>query len=357
MTSKVAIVKFDENEVESLEQALHLISGKDDLNTGERSVVVKVGVFSHKAENHASVNVVDAIVKYFDKAPEIFLVESDNYQGNGLERLQVWKQLFTNRTIPFSLSDDANVIDVRLAGQEMKLSNTLFKPNIFVDTHILRSFERGSILKNLFGCISTPKKVKFHKMEIFCPLLADIFEAIGGVDLAVMDGTYFWSGAGNFPVRMNTLLVGRDAVAVETVGAALAGLEPQEMPVIQEFVKRGLGEGDIENIKILGTSLEVLREEIKTAKKTQNKMLTQARASGPQTWGGKSYHALESLIQNGFFKLPNKRTRKDVVKALEARGLPMEGRERRIVNSLSRRVKKGVLKSTKYPDGWVYWTE
>jgi len=357
LTSKVAIIKFDGIEAESLKQALHLIGGTDNLNTAERSVVVKVGVFSHKAENHTSVNVVDAIVNSFDKAPEIFLVESDNYQGGGLERLQVWKQLFTNRVMPFSLSDDANVMDVRLAGQEMKLSHILFKPNIFLDTHILRSFERGSILKNLFGCIPTSKKVKFHKMKIFCPLLADIFEAIGGIDLAVMDGTYFWSGAGNFPVRMNTLIVGRDAVAVETVGAVLAGLEPKKMPVIQEFVRRGLGEGDIENIKILGTSFESLKEEIITAKKTQKKMRTQARALGPQTWGGKSYHALENLIQDGFFKLPNKRTRKDVAKALEARGLSTEGKEQKIANSLSRRVKKGVLKSAKGPDGWVYWTE
>ena len=205
MTSKVAIVKFDENaEARSLKEALRLIGGIDDLNTSKRTIVVKVGVFSHKAENHTSVNVVDAIVNSFDKAPEIFLVESDNYQGKGLERLQVWKQLFTNRVMPFSLSDDANVMEVRLAGQEMKLSHILFKPNIFLDTHILRSFERGSILKNLFGCIPTSKKVKFHKMEIFCPLLADIFETIGGIDLAVTDGTYFWSGAGNFPVRMNS---------------------------------------------------------------------------------------------------------------------------------------------------------
>ena len=357
LTSKVAIIKFNKNIAESFEQALHLIGGIDHANTTDRSVIVKVGVFSHKAENHTSVRVVDAIINSFDKSPEVFLVESDNYQGKGLERLEVWNQLFTNRVKPFSLSDDANVIDVTLAGQEMKLSNKLFKPNIFVDTHILRSFERGSILKNLFGCVPTSKKAKFHKLEIFCPLLADIFEAIGGIDLALIDGTYFWSGAGDFPVRMNTFMVGRDAVAVETVGTLLAGFDPKKIPVIQEFVKRGLGEGDMENIRILGTSYEALKEEIATAKETQKKMRTQARAFGPQTWGGKSYRALESLIQDGFFKLPNKRTRKDVAEALEARGLSTEGKEQKIADSLSRRVKKGVLKSDKTPDGWVYWTE
>lgn len=357
MTAKVAIVRFDDNEAESLRRALRLTGGIDDLNTSKRTVVVKVGVFSHRADNHTSVSLVDAIVNSFDKAPKIFLAESDNYQGKGVERLQIWKKLFTDRVMPFSLSDDLDTKEVRLADQEMKLSHILFKPNVLVDTHILRSFERGSILKNLFGCIPTPKKVKFHKMEIFCPLLADIYEAIGGIDLAVLDGTYFWQGAGDFPVRMNLLLVGRDAVAVETVGTVLAGLEPEKMQVIQEFVKRDLGEGDINNIEILGTSFESLRQEIAAARQTQKMMRRQARARGPQTWGGKSYQALENLIQEGFFKMPNKRTRQDVAKALEARGLSTIGKENRIAKSLSRRVKKGVLKATKGANGWVYWTE
>lgn len=320
-------------------------------------MVVKVGVFSHKRDNHTSVNVVDAIINSFNNAPKIFLVESDNYQGTGAERLRIWKDLFTERVVPFNLSEDAEARVVKLADQKMELSQILFKPNVFVDTHILRSFERGSILKNLFGCIPTSKKRKFHKMEIFCPLLADIYETIGGIDLAVLDGTHFWQGAGDFPVRMNTLLVSRDAVAVETVGAVLAGLEPEKMLVIQEFVKRGLGEGDIENIEIVGASFQSLKEEIVAATKIQRKMRTKARTLGPQTWGGKAYRALESLIREGFFKFPNKRTRENVTKALEAKGLSTKGKERRIADSLSRRVKKGVLKAVKSQEGWVYWTE
>jgi uncharacterized protein (DUF362 family) len=353
LTSKVAIVRFDGNEAESFKQALRLIGGIDDLNTPKRVVVVKVGVFSHRADNHTSVSVVDAIIDSFDKAPKIFLAESNNYQGAGLERVQIWKELFTERIVPFNLSDDSDTRSVRLADQEMNLSHILFKPNVLVDTHILRSFERGSILKNLFGCIPTPKKMKYHK--ILPTLLADVYEAVGGVDLAVLDGTNFWRGAGGTPVRMNTLLVGRDAVAVETVGATLAGLNPEKMPVIQEFAKRGLGEGDLKNIEIVGASFECLKEKFMSAAMTQKKLHAQRR--GPQTWGGHAYHAFESLICEGFFKLPNKRTIKDVAKALEARGLSTKGKEGKITNSLARRVKKGVLRAAKGPDGWLYWTE
>jgi len=328
------------------------VNGINDLNTPEREAVVKVGVFSHKAGNHTSVPVIDAIINSFSKAPKIYLAESDNYQGTGLERLQIWRELFSERVVPFNLSNKANRI-VRLAEQDMKLSHILFKPNVLVDTHILRTFESGSILKNLFGCIPTSKKRKFHK--ILGQLLADIYEVIGGVDLAVLDGTYFWQGAGDSPVRMNVLLVGRDAVAVETVGAALAGLKLEKMPVLQEFIKRGLGEGDLENIEILGTPLDSLKKEFASAAKTRRKI--GSKRKGPQTWGGLSYRVMEDLIKDGFFRYPDRRTRKDVVLALKAKGLSTEGKERKIADSLNRRVKKGALKATRGPDGWVYWTE
>jgi uncharacterized protein (DUF362 family) len=338
--------------VESLKEALRLIGGISDLNTSNRTVVVKVGVFSHKADNHTSISFVDAIINSFNKAPKVFLAESDNYQGTGLERLQIWKKLFSERVVPINLSDLKDAKDANLAGQKMKLSTLLFKPNVLINTHILRTFERGSILKNLFGCIPIQKKAKFHKKEIFCSLLADIYEAIGGIDLSVMDGTYLWRGAGDLRVRMNTLLVSRDAVAVETVGAILAGLKPERMPVTQEFVKRGLGEGDFKNIEIVGTPLENLREESKLAIRTLRKKWKE-RGGAPSIWAP----TIDSLIEDGFFQLPNKRTRKDVVKAFEARGISTKSNIAIITTTLTRRVRKGKLKATKELDGWVYWAE
>lgn len=352
MTSKVAIINLDGNVAESFNQALRQIGGIDDLNTADRSMVIKVGVFSHKAENHSSVSVVNAIIDSFDKAPKIFLAESDNYQGTGSERLQIWRTLFTDKVVPFNLSSDSNTRKVKLANQEMDLSHILFKPNILVDTHILRTFERGSILKNLFGCIPTPKKAKFHKSEIFFPLLADIYETIGGINLAVLDGTYFWRGAGYVPIRMNTLLVGRDAVAVETVGATLAGLHPEKMPLIQEFVKRGLGKGDLDEIEIVGVSFESLKERFASAAKLLEKRWRE-RGGAPKIWSP----AIDSLIREGFFKLPNRRTREEVKKALENKSIQTKGYTGVIATTLARKVKKGVLKATKNPDGWIYWTE
>ena len=351
MTSKVAIIEFDE-ERESFSKALHLIGGADDLDTQKRQLVVKVGIFSHAAENHTSVRMVDAIVSSFNNASKIFLVESDNYKGTGFERLRIYHELFTDRVTPFNLSQDSDTRKVRLTGEEMRLSHLLFKPNVLISTHILRQADVGSILKNLFGCIPTSKKAKYHK--VLPVLLADLYEAIGGIDLAVIDGTYFWHKIGDRPIRVNTLLVGRDAVAVETVGAALAGLQSEKMPITQEFVRRGIGEGDLKNIEIVGASFESLKEKIAHTTKTRK---SRPRKTEAQTWGGQMHRAFKSLVQEGFFKLPNKRTMNDVIRALEARGMSAKGMEDKIADALARRVKRGILKAAKGPDGWNYWTQ
>ena len=104
VVSKVAIVEFDDDVQESFELALKLIGGIDDLNTTKKTVVIKPGVFHHKKKNHPTPSLVNAIANSFNKAPRIFIAESDNYKGTGSERLQVWKEVFTKRVVPFNLS-------------------------------------------------------------------------------------------------------------------------------------------------------------------------------------------------------------------------------------------------------------
>lgn len=282
MVSKVAIVELGQDIKQSLKQALQLIEKIDDLNTPERPVVIKVGVFDPKGDHHTTVSVVDAIINSFNKTPQIFLAESDNYKGKGSERLQIWKTLFAERVIPFNLSEDTNTRQVKVADEKIGLSHILFKPNVFVSTHILRVYEKGSILKNLLGLIPDRKKMRFHK-KLEAALL-DMYEAVGGIDLAVLDGTYMSSGVASSSKRINTnvLLVGRDAIAVEAVGATLVGLDPDKMPIIQEAVNRGLGEGNVEKIQVLGTPIESLKEKftqlLKNPKK-QRKTLTTKKKS------------------------------------------------------------------------------
>jgi len=161
--SKVAIMRFASRGDLSIGRALELIGGTNDLNTTKRRVTIKVGVFTTRRAHHSSVDVVRAIINAFNKAPEILIAESDNYQGTGSERLQIWKELFADNVLPFSFSEDNETRQFRIGGEDLQLSHVLFKPNVFVSTHVLRTFDRGSILKNLFGLVPDRKKARFHK--------------------------------------------------------------------------------------------------------------------------------------------------------------------------------------------------
>jgi uncharacterized protein (DUF362 family) len=283
MLSKVAVVDLDQDAAGSLGQALALIGGINDLNTQKRNVVIKVGVFDPKAKHHSSVDVVDAIIKSFDKTRTIYLAESDNYRGTGSERLQIWKKLFSKRVVPFNLSEDKNTRPVKVIEERVRLSHILFKPNVLVSTHVLRTFERGSVLKNLFGLIPDKKKAKYHGLGLEQAIL-DVYEAVGGVDLAVLDGARVALGVmpDSPTVDANILLVGRDAIAVEAAGAAVVGNNPEKIPIIKQAMDRGLGEGNIDKIKIFGTPIEQLKERfeplLSAAKKKTKKPLAKKKS-------------------------------------------------------------------------------
>jgi uncharacterized protein (DUF362 family) len=354
LVSKVAIVDLNQGCESAFERALRLIGGIDDLNTVKRAVVIKVGVFNHRGGQHSTVDVVGALANSFNKARRILVVESDNYKGSGLERLQIWKSIFNERVVPFNLSDDSETRQVKLADEKIGLSHVLFKPNVFVSTHVLRRSDRGTILKNLLGLIPDRKKVRFHK-KLEATLL-DACQAVGGLDLAVLDATYTYpdltSGEG---VETNALLVSRDAVALEAVGAALVGLDPKKIPVIREATRRGLGVSDLEEIEVVGESFESLKQRIVTLSKSHVKSLN--RQAGPRTWGGQVHVAFNGLLQEHFFDSPNRRTTEDVAKALGAHGIPVEGNIKKIAGFLARRVKNGTLKAAKGADEWIYWAD
>jgi len=256
MAPNVAVVDND-----SFTKAIDLIGGLNGLNTPETRVVIKVGIFNVETGICTTVDTLNSIINSFDKATGILVAESDSFAGPGLERLKIWKDCYNDRVAPFNLSDDKDKKAVDIAGERVPLSHILFEPNTFISTHVPRRYEdagdedlmnMGSIIKNLLGLIPDTKKFRFH--EQLPTALLDIYEAIGGIDFAVLDGTRVFLGRKKKRVTVSPrlLIIGRDAFAVEAVGAHLVGFDPTEMPVLQEARDRGLGEIDIDKIDIFG---------------------------------------------------------------------------------------------------------
>ncbi|MDO8122868.1 MAG: DUF362 domain-containing protein [Candidatus Hermodarchaeota archaeon] len=256
MKPTVAVVDSD-----SFSKAVDLIGGLQNLNNPSQKVVIKVGIYNPETGICSTIKTVNSIATAFDKASEILVTESDSGAGLGLERLKVWKDCYTDRIIPYNLSDDEETRIVEVAGESIPFSHILLEPNSFISTHVPRRYEEagledlmnmGFIIKNLLGLILDTKKHRFHD---HLPIaLIDMYEAIGGIDLAVLDATHVFLGRKKkrITVSPQLLIVGKDAIAVEAVGAHLVGFDPAEMPVLQEAKNRRLGEIDIDKIEVVG---------------------------------------------------------------------------------------------------------
>ncbi|MHA1908479.1 MAG: DUF362 domain-containing protein [Candidatus Thorarchaeota archaeon] len=248
-------------DTESFSQGIDLIGGIDDLNRPDKTLVVKVGIYNPETGICTTPKTIDAIIESFDLSPEILIAESDSGAGPGLERLKIWENCYNDRAIPFNLSDDELTKDVTVAGEKVPFSHVLLEPNTFISTHVPRRYVEAGLedlmnlgfnIKNLLGLILDTKKHRFH--EQLTTALLDMYEAAGGIDLAVLDGTKVYLGykKERVTVSPNVLVVGRDAFAVEAVGMHLVGFDPMENPVLLEGKERGLGEIDLSKINILG---------------------------------------------------------------------------------------------------------
>jgi len=107
-------------------------------------------------------------------------------------------------------------------------------------------------------------------------------------------------------------------------------------------------------------ALEWLKSIPKTVEEKKIRHEKEGKVEEKEKRGGarKSLYSpkIDELISEGFFKLPDKKRRGDVVKALQEKGLPVTGKEKVILNALKRRLDT-TLKGTKIGDEWVFWTE
>lgn len=133
-------------------------------------------------------------------------------------------------------------------------------------THGL-TYYTGAV-KNLFGTISGLEKSKWHfranTKEEFVSFLLDLYGAFTAKPdnriIHIIDGILGLEGegpgAGGTPVKGNVLIGGTDAIAVDSVAVAVAGLNPARVLTCIEGDKRNYGVSGLERIIIKGESLQ-----------------------------------------------------------------------------------------------------
>lgn len=130
-------------------------------------------------------------------------------------------------------------------------------------THNLTVLTMG--VKNLFGVVPGALKIGYHSKlvdrERFCEGLLDILQFVRPT-LTVLDAIIGMEGegpTGGDPRQIGAIVTSTDVLAVDTLGATLVGMEPDIVTTTRLAAARGLTTGKVDDLEILGDSLDNLR--------------------------------------------------------------------------------------------------
>ncbi|MBW1988114.1 MAG: DUF362 domain-containing protein [Deltaproteobacteria bacterium] len=157
-------------------------------------------------------------------------------------------------------------IDVSKAVLEVDILLNLAKMKTHAFTYL------SGPVKHLFGVIPGIRKSRMHMRlpdnERFSTFLLDLYAGLCAhfapprAMIHLVDGVLAMEGNGpgpsGTPKRMNAVLAGENALAVERVIVAITGLDPNKLYTLMKGAARGMGPGSLEDVEVLGDKVEDL---------------------------------------------------------------------------------------------------
>ncbi|MCX7919719.1 MAG: DUF362 domain-containing protein [bacterium] len=151
---------------------------------------------------------------------------------------------------------------------EMDLPKAVLEAELLINlpkmkTHMHTLVTLG--IKNLHGLLYDHERLLFHRNDVNLKLV-DILRAVKP-QLTVIDGIYAMEGqsplSGTTIADMNTLIAGTDPVAVDSVGCAVMGIEPDKVATNRIAACSGFGLSDLTKINIQGTQINRVQRKFK----------------------------------------------------------------------------------------------
>ena len=259
LVSLVDMSRYEEI-TEAIIQALKLINF--DFNKEFRKIAIKPNLcyyWKSSTGETTDPKVVEAIIDVFkthSNTDEVYIVESDatvmrtkhafkmlDYEKLALRKGAKLINLCKDVLLPAKTGADTSF------SNEIKIPETLTKVDLFISVPKLKVHSLTGLscaLKNQFGCIPIKRKVVFH--ENLNRVIAFVNRLIIP-DLILVDGIV---SKGKTPKRLDLIMAGYNAVAVDFLAAKIAGLNPRRVRHMVESEKLGVGST---NVKCVGDEL------------------------------------------------------------------------------------------------------
>jgi len=270
--SKVIISDTQNNEISEIIKNVFEIFGVKD-KVKDKKVLVKpnlLGAFPPERGVTTDPRVISAIVQELKKCRAKEIVVGDNSGSIHFDPLKVAKITgILDASEGCYMNIAREVVEVKVESEfieELFISKIVKEADYVINvpkfkTHILTTIT-GAI-KNMFGIIPGGKKAQLHTLNRsiyeFAELLVDIYE-IRVPDLNIMDAIIGMEGAGptNGKIRIiNKIISSDNGISLDSVMAAMMGLKPDTIELLQVAKERNLGEIDIPRIDIDG-KLEII---------------------------------------------------------------------------------------------------
>jgi len=135
-----------------------------------------------------------------------------------------------------------------------KIPVSLLKSDLFINVpklKIMRATKITCALKNIFGCIASPRKIVYH------PFLN---EAIVGINkilkphLTVVDGLV---ALGRFPAKLNLIMASVDTFSIDWVASQIMGYRPSSVPFLRIAMKENAG--NPAGVEVCGENIDTFK--------------------------------------------------------------------------------------------------
>lgn len=289
-------VVYIEDTTEGINEAVAKIFSQIEKNgqsilKRSKDVYIKVNGIDFKKHCFTSPEILEAVIEYLQaKGANVYVMENST-QGN-LTRVVFsitgFKKVCKKTGAKIIFLDEEKTETFEFRGKPSKeedpegyLLKTFRLPKTVVNiinnrdsvtyislpklkTHSMAGVTLG--IKNQWGFPQHADRGKDHNYNLHSKFV-DVFEYIQP-DITIIDGI---EGTihGHYPPtafedrlvkEFNILIGGTDTLAVDVVGARVFGLTIDEIPHLKIAFERGLGEGDLNKIKVIGKSLDEYKE-------------------------------------------------------------------------------------------------
>jgi len=250
MASRVAICKVGDGNVESaVRRAIDLSGGLKDLIRGDSRVLVKPNLVQPAPSGSGCVTdsrVVEAVTRMvLEMAPRSVIIADgsaagydtegfsteDAFQAAGIAEVarRLGVELRNLNTDQF----EEITIDNPLVMDRARIARTVLESDVIVSVPVLKTNLRTNVtlsIKNMNGALPGAEKRKPHHLGVDRAIV-DLYSVLRP-SYAVLDATVGLEGMWHYPEdsrELGLVIAGRDALAVDIIGASLMGFEPRQV--------------------------------------------------------------------------------------------------------------------------------